>query len=67
MNARELSAKKRELKMLSGAIREHKTALARRDQLVRELVGEVPRPELAALAQVTPGRISQITEKADTT
>lgn len=63
MNAGQLALKKAELGEVSRLIRKHKTNLARRDQLVRELAGAVPRPELAALAQVTPGRISQITEE----
>lgn len=52
-----------ELREISERLRKHKGDLARRDALIRELAGEIPRAELAALAQVTPGRISQITEK----
>lgn len=57
------SALKRELVKVTHLLRTHKQAVARRDELVRELAGSVPRSELAELAQVTPGRISQITEK----
>jgi hypothetical protein len=65
MKAFTIEARKAELAAVSERLRTHKGDLARRDALIRELAGEIPRAELAALAQVTPGRISQITEKEE--
>lgn len=65
MNARLVTAKKRELAAVSKRIKGHKSDLTRRDMLLRELYGVVPRGELAELAMVSPGRVSQITEQEE--
>ena len=62
--ASEVDSKLEELAALGLACRGHKAQVAARDALIRELwaSGDIPRADLAALAQVTPGRVSQITE-----
>lgn len=53
-----------ELKAVVRQIAAHPARLRRRDELVRELAGTMPRGELAELAQVSPGRVSQIRDAA---
>jgi len=56
-----VAVKKAALRDVNRAIAGHPRVLAKRDRLVKELYAlGVPRPELAKLAGLTPGRISQI-------